>query len=223
MFNAEDLPEYLTTVTTEDRPGFYGNLEKVRRAGLEADIPYMIIVQLSEDYGIPYLMREDISYEAWQTLAYGCTVLSYFTYWTPVLSDNTYVNALLTETGERCLHYYDVQAVNAAIRPIGECIAQTRSEAVIHVGEEGEDDPVMMFEGYAGIRSISGGRYAVGFFEDGTFIIANKDRQNGSACTVETDAALEIFDVETETFVSVTEKTFDIPAGGGVYLRFAGR
>lgn len=92
---------------------------------------------------------------------------------------------------------------------------------MFHVGGEDERECVTSFpaEGYGVIRTISGGRYTVGFFDDGSLIIANKDYENGSLCIVETDAALALFDVGTETFVSTSEKQFELPAGGGVYLR----
>ena len=215
-----DVGAYTAGLTKKDNIGFFFNLEDVRHSALGHGVPYMVIVQLSEWGKSRYLVREEISFLAWQTLAYGCTVLSYFTYWTPSAG---FYNAMLTMSGERTAHYYDVQAINAAITPIGERIAQTKSAAVYHVGYEDEREYVWFFpeKGYGAVRSVSGGEYTVGFFEDGTFIIANKDYEEPSRCTVEADAPLELFDVETETFVPVTENVFDLPAGGGVYLRVA--
>ncbi len=223
VIDPADVGSYVAGRSNADRLGFYKNLEDVRRYCLEYDVPYMVIVLLNEHCDYRYLTRAEISFEVWQTLAYGCTALSYFTYWTP--GGGEFSNCMISAAGEKTAHYYDVQAVNAAIAPIGERIAQTRSEAVFHVGRENKKEYVTAFpaEGYGAVRAVSGGRYTVGFFEDGSFIIANKDYGNGSACAVETDAELEIFDAGAGTFVPVTENTFDIPAGGGVYLRFADR
>ncbi len=199
--------------------GFYQNLRTVRKLSVEYGVPYMLIVLLTEHMGYRYLTRGEISYEVWQTLAYGCSALSYFTYWSHAGWD--FYNGLISDSGEKCVHYYDVQAINAAILPIGERIAQTVSQAVFHVGYENDMVDEFPEEGYAGIRALGGGKYTIGFFADGSFIIANKNYKKSALCTVETDAALEIFDVETETFVPVTEKQFDIPAGGGIYLKVA--
>ncbi len=227
-----DVEAYVAGQTKTDRLGFYLNLEDVRYCCLEYDVPYMLTILLCEHLNYRYLTREEISFEVWQTLAYGCSSLLYFTYWTYPSTDK-FINGLIAgdtgapgaAPGERTAHYYDVQAVNAAITPIGERIAQTRSAAVYHVGYEDEREYVWFFpeKGYGAIRSVSGGEYTVGFFEDGSFIIANKDYEEPSRCTVEADAPLEIFDIETETFVPVTENTFELPAGGGVYLRVAGQ
>ena len=216
-----EVEAYVAGRTNADRLGFYLNLEDVRYYCLKHDVPYMLIVLLNEHYNYRYLTREEISYEVWQTLAYGCTALSYFTYWTP--GGGVFTNCMISEAGEKTVHYYDVQAINAAVRPIGERIAQTRSAAVFHVGYEDEREYVTFFpaKGYGAVRAVSGGEYTVGFFEDGSFIIANKDYEEPSRCTVEADAPLEIFDIETKTFVPVTEIVFELPAGGGVYLRIA--
>ncbi len=220
----ETAKAHAAAQTKFDNPGWYKNLEEVRQLALRYGIPYMIIILLTEHGQYRYLTREEISYEAWQTLAYGSAVLSYFRYWNgPVIPTDTFwrdQNSCIQGEGDDlviCQHYYDVQAVNAAIRPIGERIAQTVSEAVFHVGEEA--DPVRPFEGYGPVRAIAGGRYTVGFFADGSFVIANKDYEASSLCALDTDAKLEVFDAEMDAFVPAAEKRFVLPAGGGIYLR----
>ena len=90
-------------------------------------------------------------------------------------------------------------------------------EAVFHVGEE--PDYVRRFAGYGPVTGIGGGRYTVGFFRDGSFLIANKDYLNPSECRVETEDAPELFDGSTGEFKPASSGTFLIPAGGCVYLR----
>jgi len=215
----ETAKAYAANIHREDRKGYFDNLESARAFGLANGIPYMIIVQLTEHGMFRYLIRSEILYEAYQSLVYGCNTLSYFRYWAdeerpPYWRDQ---NSCISGDGIVCQHYYDVQAVNAEIRPIGDCIAKTRSEAVFHVGEEA--DNVQFFTEYKDIKSITGGRYTVGFFEDGSFLITNKDYLNSTVCIVETDAELEMLDTNTREFVRVNNKQFHIPAGGGVYLR----
>ena len=234
---ADNRPEENITITDEatakayaerlnriDIAGYYKNLEIIRKYALENNLPYMLIILLTEHGWYRYLTREEIRYETFQTLAYGCSTLSYFRYWNgSVRPDDEFwrdQNSCIQGDGDDlviCQHYYDVQAVNHEIQPIGEYIANTVSEAVFHVGEE--KDNVQFFTEYKDICAITGGRYTVGFFEDGSFLIANKDYINPSLCTVETDTELEIFDTKKAEFVPVTEKQFAIPAGGGIYLR----
>jgi len=207
-----------------DRDDYFKGLERARKIGLERNIPYMLIVLLTEHGPYRYLLPEEISFEAYHTLAYGCASLSYFRYWNGDVSPEDKQwrdqNSCLQGEGDnlvRCQHYYDVQAINKEVQPIGEYIVNTVSEAVFHIDEEAKD--VQVFTEYKDIRNISGGKFTVGFFEDGSFLIANKDYINESTCVLDTDTELEVFDTKTAAFVSVGEKQFTIPAGGGVYLR----
>ncbi len=197
------------------RAGFYDNIEDIRRYGLEYGVPYMLIILLTEHGPYRYLTREEISYEIWQTLAYGCSLLSYFTYWTPG-DDPVWHNrnGIISADGEKCEHYWDVQALNREIAPVGEKISGLRSEAVFHVGEEKEK--VTPFTGYGRIASIEGGNLTVGFFEDGSFILANKDFEYGAEVAVGTETGLARFD--GKEFVPCG-KTVSLKAGGGAYLK----
>ncbi len=216
--DAKTACTYTEQIHRFDKDGFFNNLEAARKIGLEKNIPYMQIILLTEHGNYRYLLPEEIRFEVYQTLVYGCSTISYFTYWTP--QDEPvwhFRNGIISADGIKTQHYYDVQAINSEILPIGECIANTVSEAVFHVGEE--QDNVQFFEGYGDIRTISGGRYTVGFFADGSFLITNKNYLQPSICTIGTDSVLEVFDTKAKTFVTVTEKQFTIPAGGGIYLR----
>ena len=231
-FETDNRPDEDITITDEetarayaaklnriDRNGFFDNLEIVRKVAQEYNVPYMLIVLLTEHGSFRYLLPEEIRFEVYQTLVYGCATVSYFRFWSSEERPYPYwrdQNSIVSDD-ILCQHYFDVQKINAEICGIGECIANTTSEAVFHVGDEA--DAVQFFTEYKGITDIRGGRYSVGFFADDSFLIANKDYLNPSLCTVETDAVLEIFDSKAGKFVPVCEKQFHIPAGGGVYLR----
>lgn len=231
----KEEPEEAETVVIEDareagifaaaqkrtkRAGFYDNIEAIRRFGLEYHVPYMLIILVTEHGPYRYLTREEISFEAYQTLAYGCSTLSYFTYWTP--EDDPFwhwKNGMINADGTRCQHYEDIQSINAEILPIGQRIADTVSTAVFCVGEE--EERVQPFAGHAGISSIEGGRFTVGFFADGTLLIANKDFADSRVCTITTDKALLRWDAATEDFVPCESLCMPIPAGGGLFLKIA--
>jgi len=218
IFDEKELPEYLATVERWDRAGFYDNLEIIRRFALQYDIPYMLIVLVVEHGPFRYVTREELSYEVWQTLAYGCSTISYYNYWgNPVPDELNYRNSLISAAGQKCQHYFDVQAINKVITPVGNRIVQTKSTAVFHIGEEPDD--VTYFEGYGKIEDITGGRLTVGFFEDGSFVIANKDYDNDTEVTIQTDATLEVLDVTKDEFVPCIGKVIYIKAGEGAYLK----
>jgi hypothetical protein len=211
---------YAASLNRSDRDGFYANLEVIRKHGLKNDIPYMLIVLLVEHGPYRYLTRAELYFEVWQTLAYGCSTLSYYNYWALPERWN-YKNAIISHDGKKCQHYWDVKEINKNIEAIGNCIANTRSEAVFHVGNKNEKDGVVPFEPHMGIDDITGGELTVGFFEDKTVVIANKDFDNPADVTLKTDRALEIFDVESERFVPLESKQLKINAGEGVYLKIA--
>ena len=71
------------------------------------------------------------------------------------------------------------------------------------------------FEGYGKIKSITGGSLTVGFFEDGSMILANKDFDAGADVIIDTDAELLLFDGENYVPCGRTVK---LEAGGGALL-----
>ena len=144
-------------------------------------------------------------------------MLSYFTYWTPDGGDHWHFrNGIISEDGRKCSHYYDVQKINREIAPIGRHIANTTSTAVFHVGCEKEN--VVPFAPCQGIDAVEGGSLTVGFFADGTMLIANKDFAADAEVKITTARSLEKFVPETDAFVPC-EKTITILAGHGTYLR----
>lgn len=208
---------YAAAQKRTSRAGFYDNIEAIRKYGLEYGVPYMLIILLTEHGPYRYLNEAEIAYEAYQTLAYGCSMLSYFTYWTPDGGDHWHFrNGIISEDGQKCSHYYDVQKINREIAPIGRHIANTTSTAVFHVGEEKEQ--IVPFVPYHGIDAVEGGNLTVGFFADNTMLIANKDFHADAEVKITTTHSLEKYILEKDAFVPC-EKSLTIPAGHGVYLR----
>ena len=209
---------YAASLSRDAKNGFYNNLEIIRNNGLKNNIPYMLIVLLVEHGPYRNLTRADLYFEVWQSLAYGCSLLSYYNYW--ALPRHTeYANAIISADGEKCDHYFDVLEINKRISPIGERIAATRSEAVFHTGDSFLHEGTTPFKPYGGIEDISGGHLTVGFFEDGTFILANQDYKSPANVTVTSKAPLMKFDCELNAFIPLTDNKITIPAGEGVYLK----
>ena len=211
---------YAASLSRDAKSGFYNNLEIIRKSGLKNDIPYMVIVLLVEHGPCRNVTRAELFFEVWQSLAYGCSALSYYSYW-ELPPHNDYNNGIISFDGKKRDHYYDAQEINRRIAPIGEHIALTKSEAVFHVGNSFLHEGVTLFAPYRSIENISGGNFTVGFFEDNTFIIANQDYVSPSSVTVTTKKKLALFNIETDSFELTTENTFTLPAGEGIYLKIS--
>ncbi len=209
---------YAASLSRDAKSGFYNNLEIIRKEGLKNNIPYMLIVLLVEHGPYRNLTRAELYFEVWQTLAYGCSSLSYYNYW--ALPRHTeYNNAIISADGEKCDHYFDVLEINKRISPIGERVAATRSEAVFHIGDSFLCEGAVPFKPHGGIEDISGGHLTAGFFEDGTFILANQDYFSPANITVTAKVPLMQFDPEANTFIPLKDNRITIPAGEGVYLK----
>ncbi len=223
-FKLTDAPDsfeaqvYAASISRNEKCGFYNNLEIIRNNGLKYNVPYMLIVLLVEHGPYRNLTKEELYFEVWQALAYGCSALSYYSYWELPRHTN-YNNGIISADGKRCPHYWDAKEINNRIAAIGNRIALTRSEKVFYVGESNIKEDVTPFTPYRSIENISGDMLTVGFFEDGTLIIANQNYTSPATVTVETKNAIELFDAESDSFVPLDKPEFTIPAGEGVYLK----
>lgn len=159
-----------------DRPGFFDNLELVRTAANAADIPFMLIVLLTEHGPYRNLHEGEIRYEVYQALAYGSARISYFTYWTPPHDDIWHwKNGMITADGEKTQHYYDVQKINRELQTLGRALGGARSRAVWHIGSEPDTLITPWQDGHAGIAALQADRLTISAFDNGMLLLANKD------------------------------------------------
>ena len=209
----------LSTQKTEDRGGFFENIEEIRRVGLASRLEQMLIVLLVEHGPYRNLTAAELLWEVNMCLAYGFHRISYFTYWTPDCGTEFWQwdNAMCDLQGNKKQHYYDVQAINKAIMPIGEHLFNTTSAAVFHTGEL--EAGAKAFAGYGPVNSIEGGNAVIGFFEDGSAYLVNRDYQNAATFTVKANGAIAHW--ENGTFVpGDSTLTVTLAAGEGILLRF---
>ncbi len=210
----------LAALKAEDRDDFFENLEDIRRVGLENNLEQMLIIQLTEFGCCRYLMRPEILWEVNMCLVYGMHRISYFTYWLPEQEENdkwwSWDNSMCDRQGNKFDHYYDVQAINKQIRPIGEKLFETTSEAVFHIGKP--EKATRQFEGYKFITDVVGENGVIGFFENGSVYLVNRDFRNENTFTVYSDK--ELFVYEKDAFISVGNTyTITLPAGAGVLMK----
>jgi hypothetical protein len=215
-----------------ERAGFFDNFEIVRRRSLEHDVPYMIIVLLVSHGPYRYLNEAEIRWEVFQSLAYGSSRMSYFTYWTPGVdgADNDdfwkWNNGMITQDGKRTEHYYMVKEINAEISAIGDALVGKKSVGVFHTVSSPEK-LTKKFEGFGPVKSIEGDDMTVGFYEDGSAIFANKSYENEADAVIYTDSILEIFDSADKEWIPLENSdgkyTLSLEAGDGILVRFAGK
>lgn len=207
----------LSAETTSDRDGFFANMEEIRRFGMQYGIDAMLIILLTEHGPYRNLTPAEILWEVNMCLAYGMRRLSYFTYWCDSTNPDevwNFENALC-DHGELTQHYYDVQKINAAIRPVGEYLFDRKSTEVFHVGKS--ELGTKLFEGFDGIKEIKSERpLVVGFFDDGSVYVVNADYRFETTVSVMADTRYEV--MENQQFVPFAGSAV-LAAGEGMLLR----
>jgi hypothetical protein len=162
---------YEAAIAQENRPGFHANIVAVREAAIKHKVPFMVIILLVEHGRYRNLLESEIRWEVFQSLAYGSSAITYFTYWTPFNSDDElwkWKNGCLTVEGERTPHYYEVQRVNRDLQRIGSRLIGHENLEVITV-TAGLIETLPDFEVQAGCPLTAG------VFEGGLVLLANLD------------------------------------------------
>ena len=219
-------------VNKVERAGFFDNFEIVRQRSLDHNLPYMIIVLLVAHGPYRYLSEAEIRWEVFQSLAYGSSRMSYFTYWTPGIdgADNDdfwkWNNGMITQDGKRTEHYYMVKDINAELGAMGEELAGKRSIGVFHTNSAPETR-TSLFTSFGSVKKIDGDDLTVGFFEDGLAVFANKSYEDEAEATIFTDDTLEIFDPSDKEWIALDNDggkyTISLEAGDGLLVRFVNK
>lgn len=202
----------LSAETTENRGGFFENIEVFRSVALKYNIDQMLIVLLTEHGPYRNLTIGELYWEVNMCLAYGMKRISYFTYWEPSHDDHwQWTNAMCDTEGKKMQHWYDVREINAAISPAGRRLFNTTSKAVFHIGvpEKG----AKKFEGYGAISSIDGENGVIGFFEDGSIYLVNRDFIGDNTFTIHANKPLSV--LSDDRFIAVDDLDITVKLGAG--------
>jgi len=192
--SAEELEVRLAAEKTENRPGFFENISIVHSIAAKYNLQAMLIVLLTEHGPYRNLTYGEILWEVNMCLAYGMKRIDYFTYWLPSNNPDDpwkWDNAMCDVYGNKYQHYYDVQAINKIIRPIGEYLFDHTAEKIFHIGESNEGEPI--FTSYTNIKSIDGTDGVISFFDDGSIYLVNRDYIRANTFTVHSDEPLTVF------------------------------
>ena len=202
----------LAAETTENRGGFFENIEDFRSVALKYEIDQMLIVLLTEHGPYRNLTIGELYWEVNMCLAYGMKRISYFTYWEPSHDDHwQWTNAMCDTEGNKMQHWYDVREINADIAPAGRRLFNTRSEAVFHIGTP--EPGAKKFDAYGQITAIDGENGVIGFFEDGSMYLVNRDFIKDNTCTIHTDKPLSV--LSDDRFIPVDDCVITVELGAG--------
>jgi hypothetical protein len=214
-------------INEADRKDFFENLSTVRKVSLETKIPFWNIVLATQLGSYVHVTEPQLRFNAMQTLAFGANGLLWFTYWMPVeipVADG-WKHSLINADGSRDPHYDMVKAINADLKAIGDVLAKAKSTAVFHHGPETTvtaDHPTI---------TATEGMLTIGMFEDREkktlALVTNRDFNAAVKTAVKVKPAganVERFDPAKKTWSTANNSdagvALDIPAGGGVLLRW---
>jgi hypothetical protein len=216
-----------------DRPDFFENLDTVRKVSLESGIPFWNIVLAVQHFDYRHLNQAELSFEAMQTLAYGAHGLLWFTYWSPADTDKSAIwqHAMINPDGSHDPHYDMIKGINANVLAIGAELMKAKSVAVI---QQPQTTTQPTAEPKVPIAVTGPGQFTIGIFKSSDdknlALVTNRDYKKPlkSQLTVHpADAKVEQFDPAKKQWAPAKmpdkhegDVIVDIPAGGGVLLRW---
>lgn len=206
----------LSAQKTEDRSGFFSNIEAVLSVSRKYGIPPMLIVLLVEHGPYRNLTKDEIFWEVNMCLAYGMKRISYFTYWCP--EDDPfwhYENAMCDCTGNKTKHYYEVLDINREIRAVGEHLFYTEPYAVYHIGEP--EEGAKAFRACSFIKGIDGDCGVISFFENGSVYLCNRDFKKANTFVIRSERPLSY--MKDGVFTELDTDTVTLEAGRAILLR----
>ena len=212
-----------------DRPGFIDNLEVIRAKGIEYDTPYMAIVLVVEHGCYRYVTESEMRWDVFHALAYGCSRLCYFTYWTPGVDGASYdafwkwKEGMISKEGDKTEHYYMVQNINRELYPMGQQLLGRKSLGVFYTNTPPET-LTKAFDSYGAVKSIEGDDVTVGFFEGNMALIVNRSTEDECEITLSTDSVMEFYDALDDEWIALDKDNgkYDIglEAGDAILVRF---
>ena len=204
------------------RTQFFENFEIARQESLARNMDYMSIVLLTKHWSFADLTRNQLLWETNMCLAYGAKRMSYFTFILDQdLLDQGWTNGCMNGTnGTYYQHYYDIQAINKAVTPLGRELFNKKSVGVYHLTNSASslEKGCKAYTSYGDLEKVSGENFVLGFFDDGSFMVANKYFQEGNLgknklTFLTIKGGLEYFDTATASWKDYTKRD-----GNGNYV-----
>ncbi|HOX03141.1 MAG TPA: hypothetical protein P5555_11860 [Candidatus Paceibacterota bacterium] len=155
-----------------DGKEYFLNLALIRLAALEANKPFLNIIQantIEKSWRLPN--PQELRFLVFTTMAYGGRGISYFTYWGPLAYNGLY------QDGQPAPLLETVAALNKEIRGFGPALMQMDSVAVYHTAPLPYGAEAI--PGRAPVQIASPGEFVLGLFGQSgrttAFMIVNRD------------------------------------------------
>src|SRR5439155_20970210 len=126
--------DHYALVEAGERPGYFENLEVIRREALRAEVPFASILLATPHGAYRDPSEADLRWQVYTSLAYGARGILYFTYWTPRSDTWNFHNGILDEQGRRTAHYAQVRRINSELNALARTLVHLRSAGVYHAG-----------------------------------------------------------------------------------------
>lgn len=204
---AQNTPEQQALVESQ----YFSGWADVRTAAQAAgNLPTWMYVQaVAHSVGTTHYRAPSVADLLWQVntaMAYGCTGIQYFTYWTPP----PYGAAMIDKSGNPTPTYYYAQQVNTQhVQPVGGQMLGLYSESVAHFGESSLPAGVVGFTGNQWVSAATGDPAIISIFAkpgktaERRLFVANRS-YSGAATTALTLSssvlAVEVFDPRLRRF-----------------------
>jgi hypothetical protein len=167
-----------------DRPGYFSNLEVIRRQALRARVPFWNVILSTPHFNYRDPSPADLRWQVYTTLAYGGQGLVYFTYCTP--DAENYWNGILDLYGHRTAKYDVVRHLNLEMQHLGPHLQRLTSSGVSHWPDAPQGTTLLSGNGL--VADIEGGEFVVGEFLDDEelpwLMAVNRDREHAAWTTL---------------------------------------
>jgi len=220
-----------------DNEGYFLNLGMIRRAALDAGLPFLNIVQAatwSPSMRAP--TGDEVRYLVYTTLAYGAQGISYYVYCCP-----GHTGAIAQTNGSPTPLYYTLKTLNREFVSIAQQLQPLRSLGVYHAGmfPQGTGpvpadalfqlDPSVPTMAYTNLQPVKG--VLLGYFCPATngkrtsapshVMVINLDYQAEAVVGIRGPSRLELFDPATGRWSRASGSRADLhlPRGGGQLVR----
>ncbi len=117
-----------------DAPTFFADMAVVRARALAAKTPFFQFTQAISYNGHRATTAAEKLWVGTETLAYGGAGVSYFTYWTPPQTTESFGAAIIDSSGNETSQYAEVTAINSTLSAFGKYLVPATSTAVFHNG-----------------------------------------------------------------------------------------
>jgi hypothetical protein len=213
-----------------ERPGYFANMETIRRNALKYDAAMGFIFQCTPHGTYRDPSETDLRWQVNTGLAYGCKALLYFTYFTPTDAESNFHNGILDAKGKRTPHFGMAKAINAELKNLSSTLVRLTSTAVYHTAQVPAGCTKLPND--ATVQAKSDVPLVLGFFrhDDGSqwILIVNRDLHKAAATTLTFDPKFSTIEELSpqdgkldRLAVSNQTARCDIPAGGIKILKLA--